>query len=44
MLDLLFILLAIVLFEVSAGYVGACERLTRSNDTTTSAGTRSGRS
>lgn len=30
MLDLLFILLAIALFIVSAAYVDACERLTRS--------------
>jgi hypothetical protein len=44
MLDLVFVLLAIALFAMSAGYVDACERLTRSHETTTSARTRDGRS
>jgi hypothetical protein len=34
MTDVVFIVLAIALFTACAGYIGACERLTRTQDQT----------
>lgn len=44
MLDVVFVVLALALFAVSAGYIGVCEGLTRTQDTASPDERKGGRS